>query len=34
MDISLLVVDDASGMLEFAGAYNPCYIVRNGEVPN
>lgn len=32
MDISLLVVDDASGMLEFAGAYNPCYIVRNGEV--
>lgn len=32
MDISLLVVDDASGMLEFAGAYNPCYIVRNGEI--
>jgi len=32
MDISLLVVDDTSGMLEFAGAYNPCYIVRNGEI--
>lgn len=32
MDISMLVVENASGMLEFAGAYNPCYIIRNGEI--
>ncbi|HUW06367.1 MAG TPA: SpoIIE family protein phosphatase, partial [Williamwhitmania sp.] len=30
MDIALCVIDRESNQLEFAGAYNPVYIIRNG----
>lgn len=32
MDIALCVIDHDSGQLEFAGAYNPIYIIRNGVI--
>jgi serine phosphatase RsbU (regulator of sigma subunit) len=32
MDIALCVFDPADKRLEFAGAYNPLYLVRNGEL--
>jgi ligand-binding sensor domain-containing protein/serine phosphatase RsbU (regulator of sigma subunit) len=32
MDIALVVIDRQLGMLEFAGAYNPLILVRNGEL--
>ncbi len=32
MDISLVCIDMEAGKLEFAGAYNPLVLVRNGEV--
>jgi len=32
MDIALLVIDFETKQLEFAGAYNPLYLVRNGEL--
>jgi serine phosphatase RsbU (regulator of sigma subunit) len=32
MDISLLVIDQSTNELEFAGAYNSCFIIRNGEI--
>jgi len=32
MDISLMVLDEHSLEMEFAGAYNPCYIIRQEEV--
>jgi serine phosphatase RsbU (regulator of sigma subunit) len=32
MDITLLVIDEKTQELEFAGAYNSCIIIRNGEV--
>lgn len=32
MDIALCVIDYKNMMLEFAGAYNPLYLVRNGEM--
>jgi sigma-B regulation protein RsbU (phosphoserine phosphatase) len=31
MDISLCIIDYKNMVLEFAGAYNPLYLVRNGE---
>lgn len=30
MDIALCIIDRESNQLEFAGAYNPVYIIRNG----
>lgn len=32
MDIALYVIDETSNYLQFAGAYNPLYIIRNGEL--
>ncbi len=32
MDISLVSIDRETGILEFAGAYNPLTMVRNGEI--
>jgi len=32
MDLSLIVIDSQLKMLEYAGAYNPLVIVRNGEL--
>lgn len=32
MDLTLLVIDRKKHILEFAGAYNPLYLVRNGEI--
>ncbi|MEW6469260.1 MAG: SpoIIE family protein phosphatase [Bacteroidota bacterium] len=32
MDIALCVFDDANNTLEFSGAYNPLYHIRNGEL--
>ena len=32
MDISLVVIDYKNMVVEFAGAYNPLYLVRNGEM--
>ena len=32
MDIALVVIDQQLDMLEFAGAYNPMLLVRNGEL--
>jgi serine phosphatase RsbU (regulator of sigma subunit) len=32
MDMALLSFDDKKGTVEFAGAYNPCWLVRNGEL--
>ena len=32
MDIALCVIDFESKKIEFAGAYNPLYLVRNGEL--
>jgi len=32
MDIALCVLDKQNNKLQFAGAYNPLYIVRNGEL--
>lgn len=32
MDISICSVDFGTNKLEFAGAYNPLYIIRNGEL--
>jgi len=32
MDISLVVIDYKNMVLEFAGAYNPLYLVRDGEM--
>ncbi len=32
MDLSLCVLDKENGTLEYAGAYNPLYIVRKGEL--
>lgn len=32
MDIALCVIDYKNMILEFAGAYNPLYLVRNGEM--
>lgn len=31
MDIALTVIDFKANKMQFAGAYNPCYIFRNGE---
>lgn len=31
MDMALIAFDRKKFTLEFAGAYNPCYVVRNGE---
>jgi serine phosphatase RsbU (regulator of sigma subunit) len=32
MDLALIALHRKTGTLEFAGAYNPLYLVRNGEV--
>lgn len=32
MDISLVVIDQNAGKIEFAGAYNSLYVIRDGEV--
>ena len=32
MDIALCIIDHDSLQLQFAGAYNPVYIIRNGEL--
>ncbi|QKG78822.1 tetratricopeptide repeat protein [Tenuifilum thalassicum] len=32
MDISLCVIDKSNQMIEWAGAYNPLYQIRNGEL--
>ncbi len=32
MDLSICIIDKASDKLTFAGAYNPAYIVRQGEL--
>jgi serine phosphatase RsbU (regulator of sigma subunit) len=32
MDISLVVIDYKNMVVEFAGAYNPLYLIRNGEM--
>jgi serine phosphatase RsbU (regulator of sigma subunit) len=32
MDMTLIAFDKSKFTLEFAGAYNPLYVVRNGEV--
>ncbi len=32
MDIALCILDTTSGQLQFSGAHNPLYIVRNGEL--
>ncbi|HCC30798.1 MAG TPA: hypothetical protein DEQ03_12230, partial [Marinilabiliales bacterium] len=32
MDISLYVIDHKNMKLRFSGAYNPLYVIRNGEV--
>ncbi len=32
MDISLCVIDDVNNKLQWAGAYNPLYHIRNGEL--
>jgi serine phosphatase RsbU (regulator of sigma subunit) len=32
MDISLVVIDNAKSVAQFAGAYNSLYLVRNGEL--
>lgn len=32
MDIALCVIDKENQTLEYAGAYNPCYIVRNNKL--
>jgi tetratricopeptide (TPR) repeat protein len=32
MDICLVSIDNSKKILEFAGAYNPLWIVRNGEI--
>lgn len=32
MDLALCVINTKTGMLEFSGAFNPLYIVRNSEI--
>ncbi len=32
MDLAILAYDMESGMLEYAGAHNPLYLIRNGEL--
>jgi serine phosphatase RsbU (regulator of sigma subunit) len=32
MDISLISIDTHAGILEYAGAYNPLVMIRNGEI--
>ncbi len=32
MDLSLCCWDEQTGILEFAGAFNPLYLIRNGEL--
>jgi serine phosphatase RsbU (regulator of sigma subunit) len=32
MDMALIAFNRKNFTLEFAGAYNPCYVVRNGEI--
>jgi ligand-binding sensor domain-containing protein/serine phosphatase RsbU (regulator of sigma subunit) len=32
MDLALIAIEKKSGKVEFAGAYNPLYVVRKGEV--
>lgn len=32
MDLTLCVINTKTGMLEFAGAFNPLYIIRNKEI--
>ncbi len=32
MDISICIIDPATQKVEFSGAYNPLYLVRNGEL--
>ena len=32
MDISICIIDPATKTVEFSGAYNPLYLVRNGEL--
>jgi serine phosphatase RsbU (regulator of sigma subunit) len=32
MDIALICIDKEAGKLEFAGAYNPLIMIRNGEI--
>lgn len=32
MDVAMIVIDEESQQLEFAGAYNPAYIIRNKEL--
>ncbi|MFO7864943.1 MAG: SpoIIE family protein phosphatase, partial [Salinivirgaceae bacterium] len=32
MDVALTIIDHATSTAQFAGAYNPLYIIRNGEL--
>ena len=32
MDIALSIIDNSTNKLQFAGAYNPLYIIRNNEL--
>ncbi|MBA3705679.1 MAG: SpoIIE family protein phosphatase [Bacteroidetes bacterium] len=32
MDLALITIDKANGQLEYAGAHNPLYVLRNGEL--
>ncbi len=32
MDISLCIIDTSKNTMQFAGAYNPMYMIRNGEL--
>jgi serine phosphatase RsbU (regulator of sigma subunit)/Tfp pilus assembly protein PilF len=32
MDIALISIDKVSGQLQYAGAHNPLYLIRNGEL--
>lgn len=32
MDITLIILDEDKNQLQFAGANNPLYIIRNGEL--
>lgn len=32
MDLALIAIEQKTGKVEFAGAYNPLYVVRKGEV--
>ncbi len=32
MDIALCVIDKSTNIVEYAGAYNPLYIIRDGEL--